>query len=274
MPELPEVQTIVTDLQVLAGDIITGFSSAWQKSLKQNNSPISAKRFAREITGARIKSITRRGKFIIISLSSGKRILIHLRMTGQLLIKNAPTERSKHMHHVFSLKKNGTLIFADVRKFGTLSLISDSFSHPYLATIDPFDKTFSAARLHEILKKKPKATIKAILMDQLLIAGIGNIYASEILFAAKINPLRTAASLSSEEIKMLHQSIQKILTKAIRMRGTSVSDYRDSSGSKGRFQTVLNVYKRDGFSCKKCATMIASVRIAQRSTFYCPTCQK
>lgn len=274
MPELPEVQTIVSDLQTLTGDQFTGFWSDFEKAVKTPN-------FGKEITGKKITSVQRLGKIIVIGLSSKKYILIHLKMTGRLLASNQSSvisnqeEYGKHAHHMFFLNKNGSLVFHDVRKFATISLLEkegvDEIKKNY--GIDPIDNVFSSTELFLILKKRKNKPIKSTLMDNSVILGIGNIYASEILFDARISPLRKGETLSKIEIKKLQSSIKKILSKAIRLRGTSVSDYRDSKGKKGSFQNELKVYKKHGQKCESCDTMVAKVIIGQRSTFYCPRCQ-
>ena len=189
------------------------------------------------------------------------------------------------MHHIFFLKKNGNLNFSDIRKFATLELISlEKLSEIEKSKgVDPFSKDFTLQAFSGIISEHKNKTrhsrvtgknIKSILMNQSAIAGIGNIYASEIPYAAKLNPLRKLSSLNNKEIELLHRSILKILTKAIKMRGTSISDYRDANGEKGSFQNQLKVYGKAGKKCHKCDTIIAKEIVEQRSTFYCPTCQK
>ncbi|HEX8974121.1 MAG TPA: bifunctional DNA-formamidopyrimidine glycosylase/DNA-(apurinic or apyrimidinic site) lyase [Patescibacteria group bacterium] len=276
MPELPEVQTIVNDLQKITGDTITGFSTDWPKAIKN----VSFQKFQKEIFDQKITDIERFGKNILIRLSSGNALLIHLRMTGQLLVsdikeKDHREKYSKHIHHIFFLKKNKALAFSDIRKFGTIELLNEKeLAIKDGTSIDPFDKNFTPSVLANILNKKPKKKIKELLLDQSLISGIGNIYASEILFAAEILPTRLAKSLQDNEIKKLHSLIRKVLTKAIKFRGTSFSDYRDSSGKKGSFQKFLKVYGKAGEKCEGCDTIIHKMIIGQRSTFYCPRCQK
>ncbi|MDD5464302.1 MAG: bifunctional DNA-formamidopyrimidine glycosylase/DNA-(apurinic or apyrimidinic site) lyase [Candidatus Moranbacteria bacterium] len=290
MPELPEVQTIVNDLQILTGDTITGFWTDFGKAIKTKN-------FEKEVIGRKIKSIQRLSKNIIIELSSNNAIVIHLKMTGQLLLnfkfeilnlKSNPNSKIlkqnaaefhkqyPYFHHIFFLKKHGVLVFSDIRKFATLELISLEKLSEIEKTkgVDPFSKDFTLQTFSKIIAKYKNKNIKSILMNQAAIAGIGNIYASEIPYAAKLNPLRKLSSLNNKEIKLLYFSILKILTKAIKMRGTSISDYRDANGEKGGFQNQLKVYGKAGKKCHKCDTIIAKETVEQRSTFYCPTCQK
>lgn len=274
MPELPEVHTIVTDLQILTGDRITSFWSDFKKAIKTKGTE-------KEIIGKKILGVKRLGKIILIALDNEKSLGIHLKMTGKLLLIKQETwnmehESNKHFHHAFFLKKNGVLAFSDVRKFATISLLNKDavaeIKNNY--GIDPIDGDFSISELETLLKKRKNKPVKSILMDNSVILGIGNIYASEILFEARVLPMRLGGSLNKNEIIALHRSILKILKKAIKMRGTSVSDYRDSAGKKGSFQNELKVYKKHGQKCKSCDTMVEKVIIGQRSTFFCPKCQK
>ncbi|EKE20256.1 MAG: hypothetical protein ACD_8C00029G0001 [uncultured bacterium] len=274
MPELPEVQTIVNDLQKIIGDEFAGFFSDFPKAVKTDF-------FEKEILGSKIRSVSRLGKIILINLENKNSIAIHLKMTGKLLLvesgdSKAENTQEKHLHHIFDLKKNGKINFHDVRKFATISLLkeADIWEIKKKYGIDPIDEDFEIKDLVEILEKRKGKPIKSILMDNSVILGIGNIYASEILFDAKILPMRLGKSLSKIEVKKLHHSIKKILELAIKLRGTSVSDYRDSHGAKGSFQHELKVYKRNGQKCNKCDTIIEKVVIGQRSTFFCPNCQK
>jgi formamidopyrimidine-DNA glycosylase len=271
MPELPEVQTIVNDLQQIVGDQITGFVSYWPKAVKNS----SVKKFVASISGSKILSIERIGKNIAIKLNSESYIILHLKMTGQLVLDNKNAD-AKYARHIFYLKKHGALEFRDIRKFGTLEIIDATRLAALRASkgIDPFAKDFTLKKFFALLDKQKNKVVKVFLMDPKIISGIGNIYASEILFEAKILPNRKTASLETEEIKKLYQSIKKILRKAVLLRGTSSSDYRDAKGEKGSFQNHLKVYQRAGKKCLKCDTIVGKVIIGQRSTFYCPSCQK
>ena len=273
MPELPEVQTVVNDLQILTGDIIIGFWTDFEKGLK-------SKILGEKIVGKKILNITRLSKNVIIALSDKTFILIHLKMTGKLLTTDnkqniTKTAQNKHLHHVFYFKKNGNLEFHDIRKFGTIELVDSAKILEIKKTkgIDPFNKNFTLNNFTKIIKIKKNKNIKSFLMDQSLISGIGNIYASEIPYDAKINPLRKIASLTKNETFSLYKSILKILTKAIELRGTSISDYRDAKGEKGSFQHHLKVYGKAGKKCSKCDTIIIKNIVEQRSTFHCPSCQ-
>ncbi len=273
VPELPEVQTVVNDLQILTGDTITGFWTDFEKGIKTN-------KIANKIVGEKILKITRLSKNIVIELSNKTFILIHLKMTGKLIISDRSSvidqqTKNKHLHHAFYFKKNKKLEFHDIRKFATIELVNKTKLSEIETTkgIDPFNKNFTLQNFISIINRKKNKSIKSILMDQSLISGIGNIYASEIPYDAKLNPLRKIHTLNKKEMESLYKSVLKILTKAIKLRGTSISDYRDAKGKKGSFQNHLKVYGKAGKKCTKCDTIIIKNIVEQRSTFHCPTCQ-
>jgi formamidopyrimidine-DNA glycosylase len=287
MPELPEVQTIISDLnKKIKGDTIAGFWSNWAKAIK--NMPL--KQFEKEIQGRRILEARRKGKNIFVDLSGGKTIYIHLKMTGHLLVKRVThsvkrkdekdyfNDRvNQYIHHIFYLGKNKTLEFSDLRKFGKILLVDtdkiNELKEIKSLGVDAMDKEFTFRKFQEIIEKYKNKKIRDVLMDQNIISGIGNIYASEILFEAGVLPMRKVSQLKENEIKNIFQSINKVLNKAIRLRGTSDSDYRDTSGAPGGFQKVLKVYQRDGAKCRGCGTMVKRIKMGQRSAFYCPKCQ-
>ncbi|MFH0968913.1 MAG: bifunctional DNA-formamidopyrimidine glycosylase/DNA-(apurinic or apyrimidinic site) lyase [Patescibacteria group bacterium] len=297
MPELPEVQTIISDLnKKIKGDIITGFWSDWARTLKN----ISVKEFEKEIKGKKVIKAKRIGKNIFIDLSGGKTIYIHLKMTGHLLVKNHESRIMNHeredyfgdrvnqyIHHTWSLKAKSqkskamagkTLEFSDLRKFGKI-VLADTNKINEIKEIkslgaDAMSKELNLEKFEEILEKKKNKKIRDILMDQDVISGIGNIYASEILYEAGILPARIASKISEKETKLLIDSIKKVLEKAIKLRGTSDSDYRDTSGAPGNFQKVLKVYQRAGKKCLKCGTIVKRLKMGQRSAFVCSKCQK
>lgn len=288
MPELPEVQTIVDDLnREIKGDAIAGFWSDWKKTIK-----MPVEKFAREIKGRKILSASRIGKNLFLNLSGGKTIYIHLKMTGHLLVKSQINPKSElqsskqpdyfsdrvnqYIHHIFYLKSGRTLEFSDLRKFGKIILADTSkigdVKEIKRLGVDAMSKGFTLKKLDEILNKR-KTKIKLLLMDQEKIAGIGNIYASEILYEAGILPTRPADKISCEERKELYSAVKKVLKKGIKLRGTSDSDYRDTAGAPGRFQEVLKVYRQTGKKCAKCGTIVQREKIGQRGTFFCPVCQ-
>lgn len=283
MPELPEVQTIISDLnKKIKGDTIAGFWSDWPKAIKGK----SLKEFKKEIKDRKILGARRIGKNIFIDLSGGKSLYIHLKMTGHLLVKSEKLKVksyfddriNQYIHHIWHLGKNKTLEFSDVRKFAKI-VLDDAEKINNLPEIkklgvDAMSKELTSSKFKEILSKRNNKSIGLALMEQELISGIGNIYRSEILFAAGILPTRHIKNLSDKEITKIYQAIKKVLVKAIKLRGTSDSDYRDTDGAPGKFQKVLKVYGRAGKKCPKCDTIIKQMALGQRSVFYCPKCQK
>ncbi len=234
-------------------------------------------------------SASRIGKNIFLNLSGGKTIYIHLKMTGHLLVKSEKlkiksygkdyfSEKvNQYIHHIFYLKSGRTLEFSDVRKFGKIILEDSDKIGGIRETrdlgVDAMNREFTLEKLNEILNNR-KTKIKLLLMDQGKIAGIGNIYVSEILYGAGILPFRPACKINNEEKKKLYKSIKKILEKAIKLRGTSDSDYRDTAGAPGRFQEVLKVYRQAGKKCPRCGTIVQREKMGQRGTFFCPCCQR
>ncbi|HRY82561.1 MAG TPA: bifunctional DNA-formamidopyrimidine glycosylase/DNA-(apurinic or apyrimidinic site) lyase [Candidatus Moranbacteria bacterium] len=288
MPELPEVETVVSDLnKKIKGDMIASFWSEWGKAIKGK----SIETFKKEIKNRKILGARRIGKNIFIDLSGGKTLYIHLKMTGHLLVKKKE-ERSKnkeksdyfsdrvnqYIRHKFFLKSGRTLEFSDLRKFGKIVLDStekiNNLKEIKALGVDALDPKFTFQKFQEILRKKSSAKIGIILMDQDLIAGIGNIYRSEILYDAGILPERIIKSISEKDLRKIYDATKKILKKAIKMRGTSDSDYRDTSGAPGNFQKILAVYNREKRGCKRCDTIIQRKVLGQRSVFICSKCQK
>lgn len=290
MPELPEVQTIINDLnKKIKGDTIAGFWSDWPKAIKGK----SPEAFKKEIKGRKILGARRVGKNIFIDLSGNKTLYIHLKMTGHLLVKSKVeslkskasyfNERvNQYIHHIWTLKtknqKLKTIEFSDVRKFAKI-VLDDTEKINNLPEIkklgvDAISPQFTLKKFQEILERRKNRPIGLILIEQELISGIGNIYRSEILYAAGVLPTRHIKDLSEKEIKKIYQAIKKVLAKAIKMRGTSDSDYRDTAGAPGKFQKVLKVYRQAGKKCGKCDTIIKRMAMGQRSAFFCPKCQK
>lgn len=286
MPELPEVQTVIDDLnKKIKGDAIIDFWSEFEKSIKGK----TLDEFKKAIRGRKILGARRIGKNIFIDLSGGMTLYIHLKMTGHLLVKNSKLKVksngsyfddkvNQYIRHSWRLKSGRTLEFSDLRKFGKIVLDStENISHLKEIQglgIDAMDDKFNLNFFEEILTRKEKSPIGIILMDQSLISGIGNIYRSEILFESGVLPERKAGRLTQEEKKKIFRNTKKILKKAIKYRGTSDSDYRDTSGAPGSFQKVMRVYNHEGEKCPKCGTMIVRGKIGQRSVFVCPVCQK
>ncbi|MBU1036663.1 bifunctional DNA-formamidopyrimidine glycosylase/DNA-(apurinic or apyrimidinic site) lyase [Patescibacteria group bacterium] len=286
MPELPEVQIVVNHLALkLKGKIFCAGQILTKKMVSRN--------FAREIKNQKVKSVKRRGKMIIMELASGKFLLIHLKMTGQLIFvdkKGHPSggghpitssdfnlsQVNKFTRLILELKDGSRLLFHDLRKFGWMKIVDQKG----LALIDkkfgkePLSKNFTSNYFKQLLKKRPNLKIKQFLMMQELIAGIGNIYADESLFKAKISPLRIIKSLKSKEIENLHSSIITILKKAIKLGGTSVNTFVHPTGKRGNFVAKLKVYQRGGKKCLGCGQILKKTKINGRGTVYCSKCQK
>ncbi len=291
MPELPEVQTIVSDLkQKIVGYTIVDFWSDWPKAIKN----LSLEKFKKEIRNRKILNVRRIGKNIFIDLSNNKTLYIHLKMTGHLLVKSAKLKVKSsndyfsdkvngYIHHIWKLEakklkpKKLNVEFSDVRKFAKIVLDDtkkiNALPEIKKLGIDVMDKKFTLKKFEEILEKRKNRAVGLVLMEQELMSGIGNIYRSEILHLANILPQKKIEYLSDQERIKLYRTIFMVLKKAIKMRGTSNSDYRDTFGAPGNFQKVLKVYRKTGKKCPRCATIIKKSTLGQRSIFYCPKCQ-
>jgi len=296
MPELPEVQTIVDDLnRKIRGKTVVDFLTDWPKTIKY---PVL--KFRKEIVGKKILNIQRRGKNLLFFLDNGKVMLVHLKMTGHLLVKSSQSINQKagkdyfsdkvnqYIHHIWHLRektggKAGVILeFSDLRKFGKIMLIDkdeiEKVKDISALGPDPLSGEFTLAKLKEVLLKKKNIPIRNILMDQSLIAGIGNIYVSEILFDAGVSPKSSAKDVlkNGQKAGRLFKSIKKILKKAVKLRGTSDSDYRDTNGAPGGFQLFLKVYRKEGRPCPRqgCTGVIRREKAAGRSSFWCPKCQR
>ncbi|MFA4966753.1 MAG: bifunctional DNA-formamidopyrimidine glycosylase/DNA-(apurinic or apyrimidinic site) lyase [Candidatus Margulisiibacteriota bacterium] len=263
MPELPEVETVRQDiLPHLKGKTIKAVAIKDVRVIKG----ISASSFKRSVIGERIEDIERRAKYLLFRMRSGKYMMVHLGMTGRLLLSP-----DKYVKVSLKLSGNKMLYYSDLRLFGKLKFFNN---YPELMLgPEPLSKEFSFDVLKEILKGR-KAPIRSILLDQKLIAGLGNIYVLESLFNSGIDPRRPAKSLKDHEIKKLHKEIKAVLIKALGHRGTSFSWYRDAKGKKGGFQLKLNVYGKKGEPCPRCKTPIKRISIGNRGTYFCPKCQK
>jgi formamidopyrimidine-DNA glycosylase len=268
MPELPEVETIVQELsKKIKGKKIINIKIINPKL--RYPIPQQILDFTYNIL-----SVTRTAKFIVISLDMDHQIIIHLGMTGKILINHQPSSvQHKHDHLLIQLNDNISITYNDTRKFGfitTPELAPKSF---FNSASDPLEESFSPEKLKHILKHSRKP-IKTCLMDNNIITGVGNIYASESLFKAKILPTRQALSLTTSEIDLLIKEIKNTLLEAIKAGGSSIKDYRNSSGNLGYFQQQLFVYNRANKPCKICSEPIQRLVISGRSTFFCSNCQK
>lgn len=272
MPELPEVETIRrTLLERVLGLVITEVKILWPPVAQNWQERI----FAEVVTGRSIESIERRGKYLLFTLDEGWSLVAHLRMTGRLNYYSCGQVPERHTHLVFSLSQ-GELHFSDVRKFGRIQLMptdirSRSASLTKLGP-EPLAADFTADILGKRLASK-KTNLKAALLDQRVLAGLGNIYADEALFRAGLAPERKACSLSADETRKLHGAIREVLNAGISARGTSFRDYRDANGREGSFQALLQVYGRGTQPCLKCGRPLEKMRIAGRTTVFCRNCQ-
>ncbi len=261
MPELPEVETVVRSVRAhLVGNRIVA-AEFTSRHVTPGNRGALAKRLA----GRSIQSVTRRGKFIQIALDDGF-LTVHLGMTGKLLIGG---ERETHTYGVFTLE-NGALLYHDPRQFGTIEWSPKV--HPRVARLGPEPLEISLEEFRARLKRKTK--MKSLLLNQTFLAGVGNIYADESLFAAGIHPLASAEKLTKARVEKLYAAIRGILAHSIELGGSSISDYVDADGKKGWFQVEHRVYGREGEPCAQCHTPIKKTLVAQRGTHYCPKCQK
>ncbi len=282
MPELPEVETIARGLnQRVAGDMV---ESVWLSG-KPEPLKSSAKEIALVLEHSRIAGVRRAGKHIVFDLErrgrNGRRShgvrgqwIVHLGMTGRLLIASPETEIARHTHAILKLASGRDLRFVDPRRFGRLAVVRmESKSSPGFSA--PGDEPLDSEIGHFLtLFRRRKTPIKSALLNQKLLSGVGNIYADESLFRAGIRPRRRAASITAVELRNLHAAVQQVLHEAIELGGSSVSDYVDAEGRKGFFQFQHRVYGREGEECLMCGAAIKRVIIAGRSSHYCPHCQK
>lgn len=290
MPELPEVETIVRELKKkIAGRKIVDIWTDWPKTVKF---PKNAAKFKREIVGRKIGKIERRGKNILIFLSGGKLLLVHQKLTGHLLVGKwkienglcrplikGPLEEkvNNYIHFIFFLDDKNQLALSDLRKFAKIMAGPEEeiMALPDLKKLgpEPLDKKFTFERFKEVLAGK-KGKIKPVLMNQEIIAGIGNIYSDEILWQAKVHPLNEVQKLKENELKAIYRAMRDIFKKSIALKGDSMSDFRDTSGRKGRYQEFHKAYQRTGEPCSRDNTPIKKFKLGGRSGHYCPTCQK
>jgi formamidopyrimidine-DNA glycosylase len=265
MPELPEVETIVRELQpILSGKTIANIQVLWPRTVYDEE-----KAFTTALTQNRIVNVQRRGKYICFLLAKGGPLTIHLRMTGKLVFQPAEKDR-KHTRIIFHFTDGPTLHFIDTRKFGRLQLWSDT--QPLLPLLGP--EPLEEKIVHETLSNlKTRRPIKTILLDQKILAGVGNIYADEALFRAGIHPLTPANTVSKPKLKKLGYYIPEILWAAIENKGTTISDYRRTDRQAGNNQLFLKVYGRRKLPCFTCQTPIVRITINARGSHFCPNCQ-
>ncbi|HEX8755108.1 MAG TPA: bifunctional DNA-formamidopyrimidine glycosylase/DNA-(apurinic or apyrimidinic site) lyase [Steroidobacteraceae bacterium] len=271
MPELPEVETTRRGLEPhVTGRRIVMLALREPRLRWRVADDLPAK-----LAGQRITGTGRRAKYLLIALESGT-LLVHLGMSGTLRVLPADTPRIAHDHYDLLLDSGNTLRFNDPRRFGSLHYTSgDPQQHALLARLapEPFDPAFDADYLWRITRRR-QASIKQVLMNSRLVVGVGNIYASETLFRARIRPRRRAQSLTREEVKRLVKAVRAVLSMAIRVGGTTLRDYVGANGEPGYFRQKLYVYERAGEPCRVCGTLVRQLTQQGRSTYYCPGCQK
>jgi formamidopyrimidine-DNA glycosylase len=285
MPELPEVETIRQDLrQKILRTSIQTVEVRRAKIVKGKS-----KAFIAELEGASFVEIDRIGKLLLFRLSTGAHMAVHLKMTGQLLYRFGDTLiagghtfppvhehlPNKHTHVIITFTNGSVLFFNDMRLFGYMSLLSDDEREKIWKTYgpEPEDKVFTAEYLLQIIKRRT-ISLKAVLLNQELVAGIGNIYADETCFLAGVRPQRKASSITKKEATRIVEAARQVIALAIKERGTTFNDYRDPEGRKGNFVQFLKVYGRGGEPCAVCGRALIKTVVAGRGTVYCGTCQK
>lgn len=274
MPELPEVETVVRGLRPrLNGRRIVRLRVGQPLIVHGNLA-----RFRRALRGARIERVSRRGKYILIALRPGRKgwlanyWIVHLGMTGQLYACSAAAPLLKHTHVVAWLSSGEQLRYCDSRRFGKMLTLNEAELQDYLSHLGPEPFRISLPRFVRLCSGR-RVPIKNLLLNQTLLCGLGNIYATEALFVARIHPARPAGTLSRHELARLHRALRKVLREAIAGQGTTVSDYRTADGTPGGYQNHLRVYDREEEPCPRCRTPIGRLVLAGRSAHFCPRCQ-
>jgi len=272
MPELPEVETIVRSLvPKLIGLQIRSFKVLYPPLLREKSPGLMTK-----LKGKKICSVRRRGKMILIDCEGDTSLLVHLKMTGMFLFSWAEEPADKHTHFILSFEnRKRELRFRDVRKFGFISCFrtAEASSVDELRSLGPEPLEIGLASFQELFQAR-KSRLKSLLLNQNFLAGIGNIYADEILFQARLHPLTPASRLRQVELKRLHGAMRDVLGRAIACQGSTIRDYRNAVGQEGGFQCFHQVYGREGLACTICGRVIRRLRLSGRSTFFCPGCQK
>jgi formamidopyrimidine-DNA glycosylase len=280
LPELPEVETIRRQLApAVEGRTIEQaavFDPRW-------TTPLAPEQFERSLASRRIVELARRGKYFVVRLDDGCALVMHLRMTGNLLlIPDGADPPAAHLRGQIWLTAPGgapagSLAFSDPRRFGTAEILADenALAERLDARLgpEPFSAEFDGARLHERTRNR-RTPIKAVLLDQRVVAGVGNIYADEALFRAGIAPQKQAARLTRVQAERLAEAVRDALAAGIDAKGASIDDFRDAYGAKGSFQDQFLVHRREGLPCPACATPVKKIRCAGRGTYLCPVCQR
>ncbi|HZT17432.1 MAG TPA: bifunctional DNA-formamidopyrimidine glycosylase/DNA-(apurinic or apyrimidinic site) lyase [Gaiellaceae bacterium] len=273
MPELPEVETVRRQL----APVLTGrrFERVRIEDPRLTR-PLDPEEVARELEGERVERVDRRGKYLIVRFGSGRALLIHLRMTGSLLHAAAGLlPDDPHRRAVITLDDASDVAYRDVRRFGTWLLLEPDEAEAYVderVGREPLDGAYAAKHLAERLQGR-RAPVKAAILDQRTVAGVGNIYADEALWRARIHPLTPAEALGPREVRALHRGLRRALEHGIARQGSTLRDYRTPNGDSGTMQDEFRVYGRAGEPCPRCGAPIDKIRVAGRGTWYCPSCQ-
>lgn len=275
MPELPEVETLRRGLERHLTGRTLGLPRVLVAKMLRGTL-CDPNQFIKRLQGASVKTIRRRGKHLIIALDSGYYLMFHLNMRGQLLLTPGGTPEAKYLAAAFPLDDGNDLRFHDMWTWGEMRLVSDEelAAHPALSIMgpEPFSEEWTPHHLLSGLARRPKTKIKSILLDQGLVAGLGNIYADESLYRAGVHPLRPAASLTKVETEALHREIRAVLREATDGGGTTSDNYVDTDGQVGRY--TPRVYERGGQPCLSCGSLLIKIRVTGRGTVYCASCQK
>ena len=272
MPELPEVETIRRDLtaRIVGRTVAEAWVSPNAPKLVQGE-PAAA--FCLRLGGRRIEELDRRGKYLLIRLEGGLTWIVHLRMTGGIIHARGGCPEERFLRARFRLDDGSHLCYVDLRKLGTMWLVDDESTVVGKLGPEPLGEAFGPRELHRLLSRR-SAPVKAVLLDQEAVAGIGNIYADEALFEAGIRPAKAAKALSRRAAERLHWAVRKVLIEALQDRGSSFRDYVDAEGEQGMHQLRVKEFRRTGEHCYVCGTAIKRVTVGGRSTHYCPKCQR
>jgi len=281
MPELPEVETVARDLRPRIVDAtIVGARCSWARTLRTH----TPKAFAEAVAGRRVESVGRRAKLVVVELSGGAALTIHLKMTGQLFVVPADAPEDSYVRLVLELADGREIRFRDIRKFGRIGLYGRDLVTGELTTEaggtavfaafgpEPLDPAFSLREFRRRLRRR-KGRLKPLLLDQAFLAGVGNIYADEALWTARLHPLRTAGTLRPPDERRLFEAVRSILSEAIVRRGSSIDDYTAPDGD-GSMQERLQVYQRTSEPCPRCGRPVRRIVIGARSTHLCTWCQR
>ena len=270
MPELPEVETI---RRSLAPRVVGQRIARVVVRERRLRVPIAAD-FESRLSGRRVEDVDRRGKYLLLRLDEGSVLLVHLGMSGRLWVRSPDAARELHDHVEIKFEPGFVVVFNDPRRFGLMRVgEGEAFAELRTVGVDPLAHGWSEDDWRQKLRNR-RLPIKNLLMDQRILAGIGNIYASEMLYRAGIRPRRRASLLKRQEIERLAVAMREVLETAVRLGGSSISDYRDAEGREGYFQIHHAVYDREGQPCRACGTAIRRIVLSGRSTFYCPKCQQ